>query len=911
MNIRTHRSRRLTARLVRRVVIIGLAAGTLAPISSSADTNQVFSEVATLSRMPDDARKVFGEGIVPPGFFAPLESFDRTSSPSSSFVGTLLSIPDSGEVWQIFPYYDNGAKTGIAVRDVATLKMRRTVVVDSHLKRGGLSAFGGDWMAAFDGTRRAFFYAVDQNAVLSVDTATMAVKRFPLLGAMAYSTIGGMSYDPHSDRVLLAYSVFGNTAALNAYTLIYSIDLKSGVVEGPRPMRSCNAPLPSTEGNKTYAVSPYVANKDYIYVPCQRSGNSGAVVRVPRTGIMDPSSAEDIAVGPTNLETVLEDPGTGRLFLVTFRGEIWAFDTASMSFVGVIAANAESNVTAQLGYGVDPATGRVFFLSPTFGLGVAEGRFFPIPQAKTRPELAAPGQERIFSDSTTGRVFVLTGEATGKDYVYRIYQAGQAPVPPPNPDPDANTSDQPELKGVTEGRYNAAASGYGARVLMANGVTTVVPAPAAGELAPTADVLSKNLNAKCGFTDRELVAGRVLKTEADTGSNAAVASAIEIDPRTRLDMDRPSRCEPYGKHQGTDYLEAVFTTTPEPLDNTSTTPRWNYTPAQCSASEGGKAITDDGETNGGVALGANDVECPLPGGKLVASAEAKLAGVVSVGKAKSSTKITRDGEGVHSVAESFAGDIEIGEGIRIAEIRSIATSDSNGRPAKDAMSRHTINIRGLSISGKDVCTVCNTQEVVDTLNRALAGRAQFRIGTQSSDGRLLRGSRRGALSAVQKSPERQVSDQSLIGDFTTEVPGLEMIVYNDNSKWGRARQLYQFAGVASSATYNIVGVPKGFGFVPSSDGGGTGDGTVIETGGTDGTVNSVDLTPTVPDGVSSGDSDGGGFFDGVRRAALALARGFRLFFSDPRHGVLLLTGWGLFSLPVWLYRRRVVFGALD
>jgi len=919
---------------LRGLVVLSLIAtsfGVLPALSQTLVEEGGLRAVDRLERMPADAIKALGDKIVPPDFFAPIGSTERSSSQRTAYSGTLLEVPHARQLWQFFEYDDNGTKTAVAVRSLDTLKILDTFVINGTIRRGASSNFGGEWISASDGKHRVFLAAANRSVIV-VDTRSFEVRQFNRPEQLGLPPLGGMVYDPHQDRVILVFAGLGGTSVGNAQTTLYQVNPTTGEYSTPRPVRSCNGPLPSTENGTTYQVAPYVADGKYVYVPCQRSGNSGSVIRIERNTMWDPASAEEVVVGPTNLATVLTDTGSGRMFLITLRGEIWAFDTASMSFVGVVGANSDRDIGARLGYGVDPVTGRLFFQSETFGLGVVDGRFFPIPQAKTRLDLIAPGQERLIADAPTKRLFVLTGAAVEKDYAYTIYELPEAPVPPPPPDPDGNTTDQPEVPGVSEGRYNASASGYGTRVVLANGVSTLAPAPSVGDLAPTADALANNLNPKCGFSDRELLAGRVKKSEADTGTTLAEAIAVDLDPRTKLDLEKPSRCEPYGKDQnGTDRLEEIFATTPEPFDNPEgREPRWNRDPAVCSTSEGDQREKAVGNDHGATPLGTSEVDCPTPGkGDLSSSAQAKLSGPVSVGDALARTSISRDGPGIRSRAEAVASDVRLGGGIWISEIRSTATSFAHGRPQKDEMSKHVVTVEGLEIDADllsndlrkqlgvgaatgrvKICGVCDVSQVVDVLNRVLAGRAQFRTGTGAADAGLVDGSDRGALTAVQKSPERQVSDQSLVGDFTTEIPGLEMVVYNDNSKWGRARQLYQFAGVATSSTYNIVGVPKSGDFSDLLDDA-LSDGIDGIDGGVPGGVDGGIPDSGVDTGGGSGDDDGGdGIIDRIKRAFRAVGRGARLFFTSPRHAMLLLTGWALFILPAVLYKRRLTLAEL-
>jgi hypothetical protein len=584
-----------------------------------------------------------------------------------------------------------------------------------------------------------------------------------------------------------------------------------------------------------------------------------------------------------------------------------------MSFVGVVGAAKDNSGGVNIGPGIDPVSGRLFFLSPDFGLGLVEGRFFPIPQARTLPSASAKAQERILSDAKTGRVFVLSGVGNDKAPAYTIYKVDAAPAPPPPPDPDQNTTDQAEQDGKTESRFFGSATGYGARAVLANGAAGAVPSPSIGVVSPVAQAISKNINSKCGFTDRELVAGRVAKAQYDTGSTAAEAIAVGIDERTKVDLTKPSRCDVNIRNNGAEYFSGVFATAPG-ASQFDTGPGWNHGPAGCTSSEGGSAAEADGDDGSDRPLGTAHVSCPLPGGKLEATATSDLTGGVEVGKATTTSTISRDASGVVSKVTSIAKDIDIAGAIQIAEIQAEALSVANGRPKKDGpMSTLTITIKGVTIGGTTVCGEnCDLNTVVDELNRAASGRAQFRIANGLDD-RLLHGTPKGALTAVQKSAERQASDQALVGDFTTEIPALEMVVYNDNNEWGRARQLYQFAGVATAATYNIAELPPGLALpADSSDSGSSGSQAGMTAAADDGSG-----TTTADDSVNGGNSavalglptptasvdsgSGGGI---LPRVARALARGIRLIFTHPRQALLLLTAWLLFSLPIVLSRRR-------
>ncbi|MDQ3756304.1 MAG: hypothetical protein M3394_00405 [Actinomycetota bacterium] len=871
---------------------------------------QEFVEEGRLSRVPDDAVAIFGDVIVPESWHTDEQmAVDRDTKRTTT--GTLIPIFSRREIWQLF-LVNNYARTAVAIRDMDTLRITRTLILEQRPVR--LSNGGSEWLTALDGDRRLFFLTSTFRGFLSIDLRTLAIRTHELPPHFLVPPTGGFTYDARGDRLVALASPAGSLGPANSTTFLQFVDLVSGAVE-VRVVRACSGPLPATEGS-SYPTNPFISDDGYVYLPCQRAGNSGAIVRIKYEDLLDPSSTEEVAVGATNLLAAFPDSASGRIAMPTQRGEIWVFDTATMSYIGVVGALKDRSKEDGVAYGLDPETGRIFFLSPTDGLGVVEGRYFPVPQARTQRSLAGRGQERLISDARNNRLFVLYGTGLQKARDHVIYRYRPASKPPARSDPDRNTSDQPEIAGVTESRYNANASGYGARVLLANGVSTVAPAPGAGALMPTADFLRNTFNAKCGFTDRELVAARVVRAEADTGSTVAESVPVLIDPRTRLDLDRPSRCEPYGKDASGDRLESFFATAPEPYDSTDErNPRWNRDPALCSTSEGDTPVVSHADDHGAPPLGTARAECPTPGkGDLQASARTALVGAVSVGRAEAKTSITRGAGRVRSRSEAVAADVSIGDGIRIGEIRSVAMSESDGRPHKDPMSTHTVTIRDVTVEGTAVCGVCDPRQVADALNRVLSGRAEFRFGQAGVDARLVKGSARGALTAVQKSEERQVSDRALVGDFTVEAPGVELIAYNDNGTWGRGRQLYQFAGVATSATYNIVPLPR------AGDLGDLGDDSQVPdasddrdaavAAGDDG-GESIDRLAGAEDvgldsqPASATEDSGGGLLDRVGRALVAVGRGLRLFLTDPRHGVAILLGWVLLGLPAALFRRRL------
>jgi hypothetical protein len=95
----------------------------------------------------------------------------------------------------------------------------------------------------------------------------------------------------------------------------------------------------------------------------------------------------------------------------------------------------------------------------------------------------------------------------------------------------------------------------------------------------------------------------------------------------------------------------------------------------------------------------------------------------------------------------------------------------------------------------------DSQPLIDIINRALAGRG--RVSAPKPDGQLSQGTPGGYLASIQKDRLNEISSRAVNNDPSTQVPGLELIVFNDDPIQGRGRQLYQFAGVDASVTYGI------------------------------------------------------------------------------------------------------------
>jgi hypothetical protein len=922
-------------RLYRVLSVVALLVVGLVPVGvmgATAETPQApIREVGKLDRISPEAIATWGQEVIPDGWYSDNNADRSFTSLSYNMTGMGVVVPKARLMLQIHPLMRSAGpnfrpweRTGIVFRDLDTLDVKATMVLPHQIAKSTNSTTpNGDFMHAVDGDRRVFFLDIGLNtsryrlAELDLRTQEVKYRNFPapLMGPDGNRVngmfAGGLTYDAQTDSIIL---YFGAGAVTNGGTYIARIPLDGSPAAIGRKVRACTGLTPAADGavGETLSVEVLPTKTD-IFIACHRGSQTAVLVRMPRDSAFafdNPTAPETELAGPVSLEAIMADIEGGRMFIATLSGEIWAFEAATNSFVGVISAgSATGGQKLAAGFGRDTETGRIFFQSPSYGFGVAEGRFFPLPQARTVPAKVV-GNARILSDAKSKRVFVLEGYNTdNRARAYKIYAVDAAPTPPGLPDPDRNTLDLPEQAGKTESRFFGSGSGYGARVLLAKGIATVPPAVGVGTVT-TGTVINDAVNSKCGYTDREMVAGRVAKAEYDTGSTSAEAIAVGVDERTEIDLERLSRCDVRvaNPSTGAEVINGIFSMAPSalPVGAADTGPGWNRGPAECTSSIGEPKSAEGVEKNGARPLGASHTDCPEPGGKLLAWAESRLDGAVSVGKVRTDVTVERGAAGLVSTSVAVAQDINIAGVIGIGEIRAVAKSTSNGRPSRKPMSSYEPTIRNVSVAGQSICgDACDPAKLADQLTAMGLGRVEFRAAS-GLDERLLEGTPKGALTAVQKSVARQASDRALVGDFTADVPAFEMIVYNDNTEYGRARQIYQFAGVSSAATYNIVLSPT---FTDLA----TTDADVAEMFGLDTSVDQPEIRSSTDtgslDGVSepitlAGDARANEPTNPITRVLRAIGKGLRLLLTSPRNAALMLTAWSLLGLPAARSRRR-------
>ncbi|HEX9970069.1 MAG TPA: hypothetical protein VGB03_08015, partial [Acidimicrobiales bacterium] len=490
------------------------------------------------------------------------------------------------------------------------------------------------------------------------------------------------------------------------------------------------------QGNLQWGL---LVTDEAVFTGCQSSGNSGAVVRIALDANGDPAvEPQQIAPYAKPIGDVLVDDVRKRLFLRSFGDDgttWWLFDTASMRYVGSVAAAVGHTYSAS---GIDPATGRLYTLREDQcalrtgggqvpvegGLLMTDAAELPLgaPQLLV-PELSRASVWRIVTDPGTRRVYVRRGhtlmsfqhrypscrdedrEIVEVERFYRVYE-NSIPLPPPRPafDDSQFTTHVREEPDRTQASYLGTGAGYGARQLVVGGTD----APTRG-----AATTAKSL---CGRDTREVFAGAVGKVELSDQSTVGEAAALDADEATQqVAADPVSRCRPQASptaiagrntdelndcHGDIDVREASFDQAKdldENGDGCSDRDGRNRYAAACLDDDAGTSPGFDDGTNHAAPRDGFDAEVKCDKSNDKASGSATAAGSsdaadsawrnanqgtggIRVGHASSHVEVTRAAnKGVTVKVDSIARGVEIpGVGL-LGVVRAEATSTSTGR----------------------------------------------------------------------------------------------------------------------------------------------------------------------------------------------------------------------------------------
>lgn len=697
--------------------------------------------------------------------------------------------------------------------------------------------------------------------------------------------------------------------------------------------------------------------KTWVVIPCLTTPYSvnTALIRMERSTLFSPNGSEQTIPAPAGIANWTKDDRRGRLYLLNaFREtDAWVYEVKSNAFIGLIELSPKGLLASQsVATGVDDLTGRLF----AFGLHQNEARSAnvssimisqaaqdPVPQADIYNVAGRQDADAaMVVDGKRNRIMLVrrkntdqSGPGSWQEF-YEIYE-----VPPPLPeneaeDPDSRTRQVKEKPGATTAEYGGTATAYGSRVLFAAGFTGLVPSNGNDSVGRA----YKDMGAQCGLRDRELVLGGFAEASLASGAEPdALAEAVHLDQGTVQDFGKPSRCDLYFQYVGplqNDDIERVrepfyFTSLMRVIDqrtgevepaealcaeylrdprcrsswsdrvDTTAGPAttWDYTPAECTS----PGQVDKAGNNARHFRGDTWVDCKNDQ-HVQARAEGQADGVlgtstapipIRIGHAISTTSVRLDpSRGLVSTATSRVEDIVIGP-ITIGFVENRAESFAKGRMGTAGTADYEPQIGLIKGPGFTACEIrCDLNSVIPQLNNALAGRAEFRA--LPPDVRLLEGSPGGYEAGIIKSEKQASSDNALVGDKSREVPALEIILYNDNPRLGRARQVIQLAGVRADSHYGIQvfeeGTPCGIECDPPVD-------------DTDGEPQIIERVVTV---------EGPGTTRTITRPGrirYAVPGGYRLLLANPRAAGGMLTVWLLMLAPFAVAMRRRRLAGLD
>lgn len=867
--------------------------------------------------------------------------------------GVAVIVPSRDRIYQLYNFVEDPlyGDLGVIERDLETFKVTRSKIIADRAASLANGPNGAEWVSTVDhkngrliiaysppgglqgraGGQMPGFITLDLNTFDHVDST------FPnVLADMggALLPVAGLEYDEGTDTVLMLQPFSHGVGSLgNALFLSgWSADelLRGGELPQvtPRPIRACRRD-PLNDNNSQYLSPILIASgpdldgdgsiKTWVTIPCYSStfSTNVVIVRMDRDTALDPHATQEKAVvAPAGVTNWAFDTRHGRLFLVNNSAETdaWVYEVSTNAFVGIIALSPRGRYEANsLSLGVDEVSGRLYGRAESYGLMITAAAQDPVPQADVYPRLSAGGSFRLLVDAKRNRLLSLPGTSGSSGTPGDAYEVIDIPPPlpaPPRQDPDTRTAQVDEQPGKTVAQYSGNASAYGLRVLLSRGISGAIPTNGNNE----AGQFIRDVNSYCGFTDRELVLARVAKTEMSNNSRFARAAAVDPDNATIIDLKAPSRCDAYNAYTGNigslqQALGMLATTgvlgdldragvpASESVNNTlSPRTTWDYRPADCSTPNG----EDEAGPNSSPLVGSTSVDCG-DGDEIKATAESRAKPLdladVHASKAKAWTTVKRDKDkGLVSTATARLEGVRIGE-VSIGYIENSATSYAKGRTgtARTEFEKPRIGY----VSGPNIpsCTdACDIDRVLKQLNVVLSGRAEFRRIEPES--RLAKGTPGGYEAGIIKSEKQQASDNSLTGDKSVEIPALELVVYNDNAHIGRARQVYQFAGVRADSHYGIQLAGAG------SPGGGAGVGDVID-GVTGDVVESVGELPNGGVPLKVHVPGGENIIKRTVRQTFDYADySLRIIFNNPREAMVMATVWLLMWGPYVASRRR-------
>lgn len=975
----SHRNRRRARlRLIAASSLLGALLFTF-PVAADPIVSEP-TKIGTLSRFPSDVARVLK---IP----SMRETYLRGPDGSAVVDHGLDRIY---QIWNATTHATLGTRIIVAERSLESFKLRR---VFNILGKTALPTNNGDsgteFVTALDTkNHRLFIEYGDLNfeprstglVVIDLLKGTVLDKPWPtgLVRATYKGQVTfGLEYDEATDTLIAILAGFDETfqttttASLvgwagSEFNLGGSLPGSPPNLLGPRILRGCRqGPIATVSSSKLspimIATGPDLASeeipqpiKTWVVIPCLSTPFSvnTALIRMERSTIFNPQGSEETIAAPAGIANWVNDNTRGRMHLINASRETddWVYEVKSNAFIGIIELSPKGELAQKnTGLGVDELTGRLY----AFGLHldssgakkisslmISQAAQDPVPQADIFNVGGVDDAEAaILVDGKRNRVLVLprgnkgaSGPSGWRDS-YTVYA-----VPPPLPtneeqDPDSQTKQVAEDPARTTAEFGGTATAYGARLLLAAGVTGIIPSSGNDTIGQA----YKDVGSRCGLRDREIVLGGFAQSSLAAGAGVdALAESVHLDDGSAQDFGKPSRCDlfyqyvgpvfnvgleeirkPYyftglmrfldeqdaGKIDSAETICAQYLKDPRCTagweDRTDSTvnpvSKWEYRPAECGTPE----QKDVPGQNSKYLNGETFVECTKEN-QVSSHAEGRADGVmgttasplpVKIGRATSDTSVRFDkAKGLISTATSRVENIVIGP-VTIGFIENTAISYAHGRTGTARTEEYEPVIGLVKGPGITSCSIrCDIDQLIPQLNNALAGRAEFR--SLVPDARLAKGSPGGYEAGIIKSEKQTASDNALVGDKSREVPALEVIVYNDNPRIGRARQVIQLAGVRADSHYGIQVFAEGAPCEPNCGP------EIIQVPGPTVEVPgpTVEVPVAGPATTRTITKPGG-----VR---YLIPGGYRLLLANPKAAGAMLTVWAFLAAPFIIAARR-------
>lgn len=640
-------------------------------------------------------------------------------------------------------------------------------------------------------------------------------------------------------------------------------------------------------GNKQGGFVARSLRDDFVYLPCEarsvggeaKTGMHGAL-RVDLNAGSDPSDtsqfetrfhpfAADLSNGAT-----VGDPVNDLLLLVQGSSgfkRLFTFDANREAWTGASAVTEAGNAAMPV---TNRATGRIYQWNVGGGSVWWHGNFVPfmvtegdrveVPNGDTydlglwRAGLTGgfdPSTRRLFLPNT--QMCLRWADEGGcaepeEDFPHvRVFEDRLPEAPPPEPaDYDQNTED------VTDGpvytQSGAIGTAFGARYLWAGGLQSSTGRT--GTLRNEGGSRGDLRQAPVGPANRDVLRAHVREASLSrvTGTPNVVASAsgLTLGEQTGSDLkgNTAVRCATTrvaGDCLPNDWQNEEPKEVERELYRSFNGRDWpDDFPEEM---RGHEAYCDDfgGEPNGdatsGAAVSCDTVEPVGQAGALYTATDEQAP--VQVGYAETSVEVREDEEsGAVATATAVARDVDLFGQISIGEIRTVATAVAHGRPGT-AATELVREYRQVRVGDGFACgwgddDPCDVWEVVREINAVMQPRVVASVPGQDTtlnpdasdepddqpgEARVSNATPGGARAIVTLNPYDARSNETVNQDQRTELPGLQIVYYDDHEE--ASRHIFQFAAVNLDTFFYISSAPT---FDPpdwANGGGGFGDGS--------------------------------------------------------------------------------------